>query len=111
MKYLLFILLIILLVLQATWIFIDARKKGEKYYWLWGLFGLLNVPSSLIIYILVTRYEVSKCPKCGASIKKSYNYCPYCGDVLKTSLCPHCGREIKDEWAYCPNCSKKLREE
>jgi hypothetical protein len=40
---------------QALYIFFDAKSKGEKYYFLWGLFGLLNFPSSLIIYLLITR--------------------------------------------------------
>lgn len=44
-----------LLFIQAMFIFFDARKRGEKHFWLWGLFGLINVPSSLIIYLLVTR--------------------------------------------------------
>jgi len=44
-----------LLLIQATWIFFDARKRKEKYYWIWGFFGLLNFPSSLIIYLLITR--------------------------------------------------------
>ena len=44
-----------IILVQGSWIFYDARKRGEKYYWLWGLFGLVNCPSSLIIYLLVTR--------------------------------------------------------
>jgi hypothetical protein len=48
------------LILQAAWIFQDARKRGEKYYWLWGLFGLMNVPESLLIYLLVTRVIFKK---------------------------------------------------
>jgi hypothetical protein len=47
--------LLLLLLIQAIFIFYDAQKNGEKLPWLWGLFGLLNVPSSLIIYLLVTR--------------------------------------------------------
>ena len=47
-------LIAILLLTQALWIFHDARKRGENA-WLWGLLGLLNVPSSLIVYLLVTR--------------------------------------------------------
>lgn len=50
----LYILLAVLLFSQALWIFHDARKRGENH-WLWGLLGLLNVPSSLIVYLLVTR--------------------------------------------------------
>ncbi|AEM73750.1 hypothetical protein [Caldicellulosiruptor acetigenus] len=51
----LLIILFILLMAQALYIFFDAKSKGEKYYFLWGLFGLLNFPSSLIIYLLITR--------------------------------------------------------
>ena len=53
-----YLLLAILLFSQALWIFVDARKRGENA-WLWGLLGLLNVPSSLIIYLLVTRRKRS----------------------------------------------------
>lgn len=49
-----------LLVAQATWIFRDALRRGESYPWLWGLFGLANVPSSLIIYFLVTRRKSTR---------------------------------------------------
>lgn len=51
----LLLMVFILLLCQALYIFSDAKKRNEKYYWLWGLFGLLNFPSSLIIYLLVTR--------------------------------------------------------
>lgn len=54
-ELIIFGLLIVLLFIQGVFIFFDARNRGEKYYWLWGLFGLLNVPSSLIIYLIVTR--------------------------------------------------------
>lgn len=44
-----------ILLVQGSWIFYDARKRNEKYYWIWGLFGLINAPSSLLVYLLVTR--------------------------------------------------------
>lgn len=59
-EMLLLILVIPILLVQGTWIFYDARKRKEKYYWLWGLFGLLNVPSNLIIYLLITRVIMKK---------------------------------------------------
>ncbi|HHW57099.1 MAG TPA: zinc ribbon domain-containing protein [Clostridia bacterium] len=96
-----------LLLLQATWIFMDARKRGEKYYWAWGLLGLLNFPTSLIIYLIVTRHGYLKCPDCGKTVKNNYKYCPYCGNALKKT-CPTCGIEIKEDWRYCPECSRKL---
>ncbi len=54
MAWWLYIIIAVLLFSQALWIFFDARKRGENP-WLWGLLGLLNVPSSLIVYLLVTR--------------------------------------------------------
>jgi len=61
-KYVVTTLLIAIpfLLAQATWIFLDARKRGEKHYWLWGLFGLMNVPQSIIIYLIVTRIIMKK---------------------------------------------------
>lgn len=54
------ILVIPILLAQGAWIFHDAREKGEKYYWLWGLFGIINCPGSLITYLLITRVIMKK---------------------------------------------------
>jgi hypothetical protein len=54
------IIIIPLLLIQAAWIFQDAKKRGYKHYWLWGLFGLINVPQSIIIYLIVTRIIMNK---------------------------------------------------
>ena len=43
------------LLAQGAWIFRDAKKRGEKHYWLWGLFGIMHIPESLLVYLLVTR--------------------------------------------------------
>ncbi|MGE5579093.1 MAG: hypothetical protein ACM3WU_03525 [Bacillota bacterium] len=53
------VLLFSLLFAQAVFIFNDARKRGLNA-WAWGAFGLLNVPSSLIIYYLVVGTRESK---------------------------------------------------
>ncbi|MNE85697.1 Negative regulatory protein YxlD [compost metagenome] len=45
------ILIALLLLAQSTWMFIDARKRGRRA-WLWGLWGVLNCPSPLIVYLL-----------------------------------------------------------
>lgn len=50
------VLLGVLLTAQGWWIFRDAKRRGYNP-WLWGAFGLLNVPSSLIIYLLVRNYR------------------------------------------------------
>jgi hypothetical protein len=54
------IIAIPLLLIQAIWIFQDAKRRGEKYYWLWGLFGLIHVPQSVLIYLIVTRIIMNK---------------------------------------------------
>ncbi|NLM96871.1 MAG: hypothetical protein GX175_04560 [Halanaerobiaceae bacterium] len=79
-------LLFLIVFTQALWIFYDARRRNEKWYWLWGLFGLLNFPSSLIIYLIITR-------KFDTSGKKQ---------------CSGCSRELREEWKYCPFCSREI---
>ncbi|MBN2796369.1 MAG: zinc-ribbon domain-containing protein [Clostridia bacterium] len=77
------IVVILLVVTQGTWIFLDAGKHGENK-WLWGLFGLVNVPSSLIIYLIITRVVTKHiiCPHCFYSIKDDSQYCSYCGHEI-----------------------------
>lgn len=53
------ILLVSLLLAQAVFMFNDARKRGLNA-WAWGAYGLLNVPSSLIIYYLVVGMREKK---------------------------------------------------
>ena len=77
------IVVLILVVIQGSWIFFDASRRGENK-WIWGLFGLLNVPSSLIIYLIITRKFTRQmvCPHCLYSIKKDSLYCSYCGHEI-----------------------------
>jgi len=59
----LFIILAIaipIVLVQGAWVFFDARKRKEKYYWFWGVFALLNTPGNLLIYILVTRVILNR---------------------------------------------------
>ena len=107
---LLFIIIAVpLLLIQGLWMFFDARKKGESYYWLWGILGLLNFPTPIIIYLIVTRIKQSKCKNCSQVVGKEYKTCPNCGENLKKT-CPECGCNINEKWTYCPNCSKNLKE-
>lgn len=44
------ILLIVLFVFfQGIWIFRDAQKRG-RFPWLWGIWGISNFPTPLIVY-------------------------------------------------------------
>lgn len=99
-----------IVIAQATWIFIDARKRGEKYYWLWGLLGLIHCPGSLIVYQIVMGISHEKCKHCGKEIKKGGKSCPYCGSTLRKS-CLNCGANIERDWEYCPECNIKLKKD
>ena len=48
-------IIIPILLIQGAWVFRDARRRNEKYYWLWGIFALMNTPGNLLFYLLVTR--------------------------------------------------------
>ena len=46
---------VLLLLVQSTLIFLSARKRG-KNPWFWGFIGLLNIPSSAILYYVFSIY-------------------------------------------------------
>ena len=50
----LWVLLIVLLLSQGIWIFRDAQKHS-RYPWFWGIWGLMQVPTPLVVYLLVVR--------------------------------------------------------
>lgn len=72
------------LLAQGIWIFNDAGKRGMNK-WLWGFLGLLNTPTNLIVYLIVSRGILGtyKCSQCESKYNKSYRYCPYCGTEKK----------------------------
>lgn len=39
---------------QSTWLFLDARKRGSNC-WFWGIWGIIQAPGPLIVYLLVVR--------------------------------------------------------
>lgn len=76
--------IIVVLLIQGMWIFNDAGKRGQNK-WLWGIFGLLNTPSNLVVYLIVTRVLLKSktCPYCHKNIKKESVYCHYCGEQVE----------------------------
>ncbi len=74
------ILIVLVLSVQGFWVFNDAKKRGMNK-WIWGIFALLNTPSNLIIYLIVSRkYGHSEvCINCGKRLNSRYDYCPHCG--------------------------------
>jgi bacteriorhodopsin len=74
------IVLAVVLLTQSVWVFNDASKRGMNQ-WLWGVFALLNTPTNLIVYLIVSRSVLGsrKCAACRKRYNKNYAYCPYCG--------------------------------
>ncbi|MCY7678803.1 transcriptional regulator [Bacillus pumilus] len=48
-----------LLFAQGFLLFMDAKKRG-RYKWFWGIVGLINFPSSSILYWLCVVYPDRK---------------------------------------------------
>lgn len=82
--YWVWILLAVVLLIQGTWIFNDAGKRSMNR-WLWGLLGLLNTPTNLIVYLIVSRtiLGTKRCHVCDMRYNKTYKYCPHCGAPKK----------------------------
>jgi RNA polymerase subunit RPABC4/transcription elongation factor Spt4 len=59
----------------------------------------------------------NKCPKCGMSVKNTWEICPACNAPLRTptpataaqKICPKCGKPVKDRWTICPFCESPLK--
>jgi len=45
-----------LLLIQGFYIF-QRAKRVDCNHWLWGIIGLLNIPSSLIVFLLFLAYK------------------------------------------------------
>lgn len=80
----LWILLGVILLAQSSWMFYDAKKRKE-FPWIWGIFGLLNTPSNLLIYLVVTRIirKKTSCPHCGELTEEKATYCSHCGNEIQ----------------------------
>ena len=53
------ILLAVILFSQAIWLFTDAGKRNANK-WLWGLWGLIQFPTPLLLYLLIVQKILSK---------------------------------------------------
>lgn len=59
------------LLIQATWIFLDARSRGKKPWlaWLWGFWGLTSFPLPSIVYLIAVIGLDRRRRKTGRSIR------------------------------------------
>jgi hypothetical protein len=93
------ILLFLVPVVAAFWVFFDARKRGystgKSFLWALGVFLAMII--FLPLYLLDRRRKMSLAsapPSAGARPSVSCFYCgrPYEGNP---KLCPHCGQNLK----------------
>jgi len=49
------------------------------------------------------------CRFCGGTLPegREANYCPHCGENLRTRRCPACGAEMDTAWRFCVSCGRK----
>jgi hypothetical protein len=48
------VLVVAILLVQGTWLFIDARKHS-RWPWFWGLWGLIQAPVPTVVYLFTVR--------------------------------------------------------
>lgn len=48
------------------------------------------------------------CRFCGGTLPegRETNYCPHCGENLRTRRCPACGAETDTSWKFCVTCGR-----
>ncbi|MEO6778150.1 MAG: zinc ribbon domain-containing protein [Gemmatimonadaceae bacterium] len=48
------------------------------------------------------------CRFCGGTLPegRDSNYCPHCGENLRTRRCPACGAEMDSAWRFCVTCGR-----
>jgi RNA polymerase subunit RPABC4/transcription elongation factor Spt4 len=92
---------------QAFWIYLDGKRRGDEYIWLWSVLALISFPVPLIIYLIINRSGKRKCNNCGKALAVDLKNCPYCGENT-SKQCINCGRVVAKDWNFCPSCNKKL---
>jgi hypothetical protein len=85
----------------------DARRRRMNVA-LWTLLVII-IPNALgfIVYFLLREPVPATCPKCAASMRPEFAFCPACGEGLAPT-CPGCRHPIEPDWTSCAFCGVKL---
>jgi RNA polymerase subunit RPABC4/transcription elongation factor Spt4 len=93
--------------LVVAYINADAKRRGMRYV-MWTWLSIL-VPNAIgiILYFIFREPLLAPCAKCGAMAKRTFAFCPSCGEALQPA-CPSCRRAVEAQWANCAYCGARL---
>jgi hypothetical protein len=65
-------------------------------------------PVASLLESLSTVEVPTGCRFCGGTLPdgRETNYCPHCGENLRTRRCPACGAEMDASWKFCVTCGR-----
>lgn len=103
-------LAVLMLWIWSVMVFYVARDAGERQMnaALWTLLVVI-IPNALgfIVYLLLREPVGRPCPKCRASVRPNFVFCPVCAQPLIPS-CPACRHAVEPGWASCAFCGAQL---
>ena len=112
-----YLLIPVVVVLLAFWVFVDATRRGHKYPALWAVLTLIGNVVAWIIYMMVrpattvnTEGKVvpkGACPLCGTKWRSDFIACPGCGTLIRKT-CVNCHRALENDWSFCPYCTTQI---
>lgn len=95
--------LLAFLMLMIGYVNRDAKRRGMNAL-LWTLVVILvGNGIGFIIYFLVRRPLMVRCPQCAATVSPRFNYCPNCKHNFHPT-CPQCKAAIRPGDTFCPYC-------
>ena len=93
-------------ILVPWWVYLDAMWRRMDAV-PWAILTLLTNVFGLVTYLVIRYPDPSACQKCGAVLTVGLKRCPYCGSEAERT-CPRCQASVKPDWIYCPSCSAQL---
>ena len=65
-------------------------------------------PTASLLESLSNADVPEGCRFCGGTLPegRDTNYCPHCGENLRTRRCPACGAEMDTSWKFCITCGR-----
>jgi hypothetical protein len=93
--------------LLVGYVYADARRRGMRYI-MWTLLTIFVIYGiGFILYFVLREPLLVHCPKCNATGRSGFIFCPQCGAELAAS-CPACKRAVEPEWKRCVYCGIDL---